>query len=63
MPKGSGEPETPSVGPDWTATTFITVLDGLRLMSFNPYPTGTLILIPDKIIRGLFGKALEQFPC
>jgi hypothetical protein len=47
MPEGSGEPETPSVGPDWAATTLITVLDELRLMSFNSCPTGTLILVPD----------------
>jgi hypothetical protein len=37
--------------------TFITVLDGLRLMSFNLYPTGTLILIPDKIIKGSVWKS------
>jgi hypothetical protein len=33
MPEGSDEPKT--------------VLDGLRPMSFNPCPTGTIILVPD----------------
>jgi hypothetical protein len=46
--EGSGEPETLSVGPDWAATMLSIVPDGLRLMSFNSYLMGTLILVPDK---------------
>jgi hypothetical protein len=47
VPEGSGEPETPSVGLDWAATTLTIVPDKLRLMSFNSYHMGTLILVPD----------------
>jgi hypothetical protein len=45
-PEGSGEPETFLVGPDQATTMLTIVLDGPRLMSFNPYLMGTPILIP-----------------
>jgi hypothetical protein len=47
-PEGTSEPETPSVGPYWAATTLTIILDGLRLISFNSCLMGTLILVPNK---------------
>jgi hypothetical protein len=51
LPEGSGETEPFLVGPDRAATTLIIVLDGLRLMSFNSYLMGTIILVPDKMFH------------
>jgi hypothetical protein len=51
MPEGPSEPKSSSIELDWVASTPISILDGLRLMSFNSYPTGTLILVPDSSPR------------
>jgi hypothetical protein len=47
--EGSGEAESFLVGSDQAAIAFMTILDGLRLMSFHSYFMGTLILVPDKL--------------
>jgi hypothetical protein len=51
--EGWGEPETFLARPDWAATTLIIVLDELRLISFNSYFMGTLILVPDKLLTSV----------
>jgi hypothetical protein len=49
VPEGSGEAESFLVGSDQAAVALMTILDGLRLMSFHSYFMGTLILVPDKL--------------
>jgi hypothetical protein len=53
--RGPGEPGTLLVGPDWAVATLTIILGGLRLMSFNSYLMGTIILVPDSSLRACGG--------
>jgi hypothetical protein len=48
-PRGSDEPGTSSVGPDWAVAALIIILGGPRLMSFDSYLMGTVLLVPDTL--------------
>jgi hypothetical protein len=48
LPRGSDEPRTSLVGPNWAVATLTIILGGLRPMSFDSCLMGIVILIPNR---------------